>query len=134
MLGTALVVYDYNDETGVAGAPTFVDPATGTTYVVQGTLQPCATGSGGGGTPAAVNANVQRQTGAGNIVIATGARSVTVTVLTGDVTIDLGAGVTTLPAGNAFTWSVDAAGETLSDAFTFTGVAGSDFIVQSTRE
>lgn len=133
LLGLALVVYLYNNETGVAPVPSLVDPETGAPYVVLGTLQPCATGSGGGGTTEVLDSTVQRQVGAGNIVIAAGARSVTVTILTGDVTVDLGQGVTTLPAGNAFSWSADSAGGSLSDAFTFTGVAGSDFIVQSTR-
>lgn len=41
ILGTALAVYEYDSDGNPAGAPTFVDPATGDPYVAQGTLQPC---------------------------------------------------------------------------------------------
>lgn len=41
LLGTALAVYEYDADGNPAGPPTFVDPATGLPYVVQGTLQPC---------------------------------------------------------------------------------------------
>lgn len=84
--------------------------------------------------PATLDATVQRQTGAGTVTIAAGARSVTVAVLTGPVTVNLGQGVTTLPSGTTLTWAVDGVGETLAEAFAFTGVAGSDFVVTSTRQ
>lgn len=42
VLGTALAVYEYDDVTGApTGPPTFVDPATGNPYVIQGVLKPC---------------------------------------------------------------------------------------------
>jgi hypothetical protein len=41
LLGTALAVYEYDADGNPAGAPTFVNPTTGTPYVPQGTLQPC---------------------------------------------------------------------------------------------
>lgn len=85
--------------------------------------------------PARLDSTVQRQTNAGAITIAAGARSVTVTVISGPVTVtSLGQGSTSLPTGVTLTWAVDAAGETLLDTFTFTGVAGSDFVVNSTRQ
>lgn len=84
--------------------------------------------------PAVLDSTVQRQTGAGTITIPAGARSVSVNVLVGPVTVNLGQGVTTLPTGTVFTWAVDGPGETLNDAFAFTGVAGSDVIVTSTRQ
>lgn len=42
LLGTALAVYEYDENGNPVGAPTFVDPATGLPYVQQGLLQPCA--------------------------------------------------------------------------------------------
>jgi hypothetical protein len=39
--GTAMAVWEYDAEGNAVGAPTFVDPATGTPYVAQGTLRPC---------------------------------------------------------------------------------------------
>lgn len=83
---------------------------------------------------AQLDATVQRQTGAGTVTIATGARSVTLIVLTGPVTVNLGQGVQTIPTGVTLTWSVDGPGEALAEALAFTGVAGSDFIVTSTRQ
>lgn len=41
LLGTALAVYEYDADGNPVGAPTFVDPATGNPYAVQGTLQTC---------------------------------------------------------------------------------------------
>ncbi|MFI0934581.1 hypothetical protein ACH4RG_23025 [Streptomyces sp. NPDC021019] len=83
---------------------------------------------------ATLDSTAQRQTNAGTVTIASGARSVTLTVLTGPVTVNLGQGVTTIPTGVTLTWSVDGPGETLAEAFAFTGVAGSDFLVISTRQ
>lgn len=85
--------------------------------------------------PAAqLDASVQRLTGTGTLTVASGARSVSVSVLTGPVTVNLGQGVTTLPTGYSATWAVDGPGETVADTFTFTGAAGSDFIVNTTRQ
>lgn len=84
--------------------------------------------------PATLDSTVQRQTNAGTVTVAAGARSVTLVVLTGPVTVNLGQGVMTIPAGVTLTWAVDGPGETLAEAFAFTGVAGSDFIVTSTRQ
>lgn len=82
-----------------------------------------------------LDSTVQRQTGAGNIVIATKPRSVTLVVLAGTVSLNLGTSLAqSIPAGVTLTWAVDGPGESLVDTFTFTGVAGSDFIVTSTRQ
>lgn len=83
---------------------------------------------------AQLDATIQRQTNAGTITITPNARSVTVTVFTGPVTVNLGQGVTTLPTGYSATWAVDGPGESVADQFAFTGVAGSDFMVVSTRQ
>lgn len=84
--------------------------------------------------PVTLDSTVQRLTGAGSITIPVLARSVTVTVLAGTASVNLGQGATLIPAGATLTWAVDGAGETLAEAFTFTGVAGSDFIVHTTRQ
>lgn len=85
-----------------------------------------------------IDSTVQRQAGAGIVTIPAGARSVTVVVFTGSPTVAIGGGTAVaLPAGTALTWSVDQGGDTgesLQDAFVFTGIAGQDFIVTSTRE
>ncbi|MEU7093022.1 hypothetical protein [Kitasatospora aureofaciens] len=39
--GTAMAVWEYNAAGAPTGPPTFVNPATGTPYVAQGTLMPC---------------------------------------------------------------------------------------------
>ncbi|MFI7467429.1 hypothetical protein [Nonomuraea sp. NPDC049646] len=106
-----------------------------TSYTPTGTVVRCDTA------PAAnpqIDSTIQRQTGAGNVTIAAGARSVTVIVYAGSPTVAIGGGTAvTLAAGTSLTWGVDRggdAGEQLQDAFVFTGVAGSDFLVTSTRE
>ncbi|GAA2948191.1 hypothetical protein ACFPN0_15270 [Kitasatospora cinereorecta] len=85
-----------------------------------------------------IDSTIQRQTGAGTVTIAAGARSVTVNVYAGAPTLAIGGGTAVaLPAGTSLTWSVDQGGdtgETLQDEFVFTGAAGHDFIVTSTRE
>lgn len=85
-----------------------------------------------------VDSTIQRQTGVGTVTIAAGARSVTVNVYAGAPTLSIGGGTAVaIPAGSSFTWSVDQGGdngETLQDAFVFTGAVGHDFIVTSTRE
>jgi hypothetical protein len=60
-------------------------------------------------------------------------------VFAGAPTVAIGAdSAVAFPAGSSGTWSVDQggkSGESLADAFVFTGVAGSgDFLVPSTRE
>lgn len=119
-----------------SGVPTTTDTLLdGTTaYVSTGPVVRCSAA------PAnpQIDSTAQRQTGAGTVTIATGARSVTFMVFTGAPTVAIGGGTpVALPAGSSATWSVDHggdAGEQLQDAFVFTGVAGSDFAVLSTRE
>lgn len=85
-----------------------------------------------------IDATVQRQTGAGTLTIDAGARSVTVVVYAGAPTVAIGGGTAVaLPAGTSLTWGVNRGGDTgemLQDAFVFTGAAGHDFLVTSTRE
>ncbi|MFD8509712.1 hypothetical protein ACFV27_01000 [Streptomyces antimycoticus] len=85
-----------------------------------------------------IDSTLQRQTGAGTVTISAGARSVTVVVYAGSPTISIGGGAAvTVAAGTSLTWSVDRGGdggEQMQDAFVFTGVVGSDFLVSSTRE
>ncbi|MEU7323420.1 hypothetical protein ABZ682_23140 [Streptomyces griseoviridis] len=107
-----------------------------TAYTPAGTVGRCAEPP-----PTAnpqIDSTIQRQTGAGNVTIAAGARSVTVNVYAGAPTVAIGGGTAVaLPAGTSLTWAVDRGGddgETLRGAFVFTGAAGHDFIVTSTRE
>lgn len=119
-----------------AGALVPVDTdLDGADYLVSGTVRRCE--------PAAVanpqiDSTAQRQTGAGTVTIAAGARSVTLMVFAGTASLAIGGGAATVfPAGASATWSVDRggeAGEQLADEFAFTGIAGSDFAVLSTRE
>ncbi|WP_405759439.1 hypothetical protein OG234_13180 [Streptomyces sp. NBC_01420] len=85
-----------------------------------------------------LTSTAQRQTGAGAVTIAAGARSVTLVVYAGAPTLGIGGGAAvTLAAGTSLSWGVDRGGpdgEQLADEFVFTGVAGSDFLVTSTRE
>ncbi|MFI1954800.1 hypothetical protein ACH437_23630 [Streptomyces xinghaiensis] len=82
-----------------------------------------------------IDSTVQRQTGAGDVVIPAGARSVTFLVYAGSPTVSIGGGAAVgVAAGTTLTWSVDHGGERLLNAFTFTGAAGADFLVTSTRE
>ncbi|MCC9686866.1 hypothetical protein [Streptomyces sp. MNU103] len=108
----------------------------GGAYTVTGTVERCAPPE----EPAnpEIDGTIQRQTGAGTVTIAAGARSVTLVVYTGNPTVAIGGGAAvTVGPGTSLTWGVDrggAAGETLQDAYVFTGAAGSDFLVTSTRE
>lgn len=85
-----------------------------------------------------VDGTLQRQSGAGTVTIPAGARSVTLVVVAGTASVAIGGGApVTVPTGTSLTWGVDRGGdtgETLQDAYAFTGVAGSDFLVSSTRE
>ncbi|MDX3345883.1 hypothetical protein PV387_03390 [Streptomyces sp. ME02-6987-2C] len=85
-----------------------------------------------------IDSTIQRQTGAGTVTIVAGARSVTLVVYAGVPTVAIGGGAAvTLAAGTSLTWGVDRGGdggEQLQDEFVVTGVAGSDFLVTSTRE
>lgn len=82
----------------------------------------------------AVDATIERLTGVGTITITAGARSVDVIVKAGSPTVQIGAGAAvTLEQNFAHVWSADGKKETLSDIFVFTGVAGSDFWVSTTR-
>lgn len=87
-------------------------------------------------TPAsnAIDSSLNRQTGAGAIVIPAGARSITVVVVLGNptVTIDADPAIILVP-GLTLTWGVDDRDETLLNSHTFTGVVGSDFYVTTTR-
>lgn len=108
-----------------------------TAYTVTGTVVRCDAEQAPEPNPAIVP-TVQRQTGAGNVTIAAGARSVTIAVYAGAPTVAIGGGAAVpLAAGTSLTWGVDRggpAGEQLQDEFVFAGVAGSDFVVTSTRE
>lgn len=108
----------------------------GATYAVVGTVRRCEA-------PAApanpvLDGTLQRQTGAGTVTIPAGARSVTLVVLTGTASVVIGGTpAVTVPVGTSLTWGVDRGGDTgesLQDAYAFTGAAGSDFLVTSTRE
>ncbi|MGY3199711.1 hypothetical protein [Streptomyces sp. TE5632] len=108
-----------------------------TAYVPTGTVVRCDAEQAPAANPV-IDSTIQRQTGAGTVTIAAGARSVTLVVYAGSPTVAIGGGAAvTLAPGTSLTWSVDRggdAGETLQDEFVFTGVAGSDFLVSSTRE
>lgn len=121
--------------TSGTGAPSVSDTALdGTTpYAPTGTVVRC-----GASPNPQIDSKAQRQTGAGALTITAGARSVTLLVFAGAPTVAIGGDpAVAFPAGSTGTWSVDQggkAGEKLADAFVFTGVAGSDFLVLSTRE
>ena len=121
--------------TSGTGAPAVSDTALdGTTpYVPAGSVVRCGTSPN-----PQIDSKAQRQTGAGTITIAAGARSVTLVVFAGAPTVAIGGDpAVAFPAGASGTWSVDQggkSGEVLADTFVFTGVAGSDFLVLSTRE
>ncbi|KQW11420.1 hypothetical protein [Streptomyces sp. Root369] len=121
--------------TSGTGAPSVSDTTLdGTTaYAPTGTVVRCGTSPN-----PQIDSTAQRQTGAGALTITAGARSVTFLVFAGSPTVAIGGGTATaFPAGSSGTWSVDQGGkngEKLQDAFVFTGVAGSDFLVLSTRE
>ncbi|MET8609816.1 hypothetical protein [Streptomyces misionensis] len=121
-----------------AGATVPVDTELdGTTaYTPTGTVKRCTEPPTAPGPQ--LESTIQRQTGAGAVTIPAGARSVTVVVYAGSPTVALGGGAAvTLNAGTSLTWSVDqgaAGGESLADSFVFTGVAGGDLLVSSTRE
>jgi hypothetical protein len=92
--------------------------------------------------PAAANpvidATLQRQTGVGTVTIPVGARSIALVVYTGSPTVAIGGGApVAVSAGTSLTWGVDRGGDTgemLQDGFVFTGIAGTDFLVSTTRE
>ncbi|MFZ4266620.1 hypothetical protein [Streptomyces arboris] len=106
-----------------------------TAYVPTGVVHRCEETST---VNPALGSTIQRQTGAGAVTIPAGARSVTVNIYAGAPTLSIGgATAVAIPAGSSLTWSVDQGsdnGETLEDAFVFTGAVGHDFIVSSTRE
>ncbi|MEU6594251.1 hypothetical protein ABZ923_34450 [Streptomyces sp. NPDC046881] len=108
-----------------------------TAYVPTGTVVRCDAETAPAPNPQ-IDGTIQRQTGAGTVTIAAGARSVTLVVYAGSPTVAIGGGsAVTVAAGTALTWGVDRggdAGESLQDAYVFTGVSGSDFLVTSTRE
>jgi hypothetical protein len=108
----------------------------GGTYAPVGTVRRCEAPTA----PASpqLDGTLQRQTGAGTVTIPAGARSVTLVVVAGTASVAIGGGAAvTVPQGTSLTWGVDRggdAGESLQDAYAFTGVAGSDLLVTSTRE
>ncbi|MFD3612383.1 hypothetical protein ACFWXA_30815 [Streptomyces atroolivaceus] len=118
------------------GAPVLVDTTLdGTTaYVPTGTVRRCDVTAAN----PVIDGTLQRQTGAGTVTIPAGARSVTLVVYSGSPTVAIGGGAAvTVAAGTSLTWGVDRggkAGESLQDAYAFTGLAGSDFLVSTTRE
>ncbi|MFF5968272.1 hypothetical protein ACFY64_32020 [Streptomyces collinus] len=121
------------------GATVVTDTALdGTTpYTPTGTVVRCDAATAPAANPQ-IDSTIQRQTAAGNVTIPAGARSVTLVVYAGSPTVAIGGGAAvSVAAGTSLTWSVDRggdAGEQLQDAFVFTWVAGSDFLVTSTRE
>jgi hypothetical protein len=132
-VGAFLRRYVLDDTGALVPVDTDLD---GGTYAVTGSVRRCET-------PAAaanpvIDSTLQRQTGAGTVTIAAGARSITLVVYAGSPTVAIGGGAPVAVAqGTSLTWGVDGggdAGEHLQDAFVFTGVAGSDFLVTSTRE
>lgn len=108
-----------------------------TPYTVAGTVVRCDAEPAAAPNPQ-IGSTLQRQTGAGAVTIPAGARSVTLVVYAGAPTVAVGAAAAVpVTAGTSLTWSVDRggdAGEALADAFTFTGAAGTDFLVTTTRE
>ncbi|GAA2697432.1 hypothetical protein [Nonomuraea recticatena] len=121
------------DEAGVVTVTnTTLDGVTA--YAPTGTVGICSAAT----VNPQIDSTIQRQVGAGTVTIPAGARSVTVTVVSGAPTVAIGGGAaTTLPAGGSFSWGIDRGGdpgEALQDEFVFTGVAGSDFVVHTTRE
>lgn len=118
----------------VAAVDTTLDGTT--PYVPTGTVAACEPDP----TPPnpLIDSTIQRQTGVGTVTIAAGARSVTLLVYVGAPTVAIGGGTAVaVPQGTTLTWSVDNGGDTgeqLQDAFVFTGIAGQDFLVTSTRE
>jgi hypothetical protein len=120
------------------GATVTVDTALDgvTDYVTTGTVRRCEA-------PAApanpvLDGTIQRQTGAGTVTVPAGARSVTLIVYAGSPTVAIGGGAAVpVAAGTSLTWGVDRggdAGESLQDAYVFTGAAGADLLVTTTRE
>lgn len=80
-----------------------------------------------------VDASLVRQAGAGTVTVPAGRRYVRVQVLAGAPTVSIGGGgAVTLAAGVDLTWQVNSGNESLVDEFVFTGVSGSDFIVNAT--
>jgi len=130
--GTFLRHIVYNESGAVA--QTYDTTLAGAAYIPVGTVDRCKCTT----TNAIIDSTIVRQTGAGAQGIASAARSVSVIVLAGNPTVSIGGGpAVTLAAGISLQWGVDnggTSGEALQDAFTFTGVAGSDFIVITTRE
>ena len=126
----------YTVEDGVTAATDTALDGT-TAYTPTGTVGLCDADQTPTPNPQ-LDSTVQRQTDAGAVTIAAGARSVTVTVNAGAPTVAIGGGTAVaLRAGTSLSWSVDRggnAGETLADEFVFTGEAGADFVVATTRE
>jgi hypothetical protein len=131
--GAFLRRYVLDDTGALAHVDTNLD---GAAYVPVGTVRRCEAPV----TPPnpVLDGTIQRQTTAGAITIPAGARSITLLVYAGTPTVAIGGGApVAVAAGTSLTWGVDRggdAGESLQDAYVFTGVAGSDFLVSSTRE
>ncbi|MGA5202803.1 hypothetical protein [Streptomyces variegatus] len=132
-VGAFLRRYVLDDSGALVPVDTDLD---GGTYAPVGTVRRCEA-------PAAppnpvIDGTLQRQTGAGTITVPAGARSVTLVVVTGTASVAIGGGApVTVPQGTSLTWGVDRGGDTgesLQDAYAFTGVAGSDLLITSTRE
>lgn len=133
-VSTPFLRHYQSDPSGAVVAEDFELDGT-TAYPVTGTVTVCSEQP-----PAnpVIDSTAQRQTGAGTVTIPAGARSVTLMVFAGAPTVSIGGDpAVAFPAGSTATWGVDRggqAGETLADAFVFTGAAGSDFAVLTTRE
>ncbi len=133
VVGSAIAVYEYDGNGNPVGAPTFVDPATGAPYVVQGTLVPCP---GGSTQPLTSQAKLlgatDTWTPAGDVVGTL--TSITFTVLTGTVDLvdESGTVLSNLPAGVTMSWSVDD-GNTLIGPDSITADAASSAVVHWTQ-
>lgn len=133
-VGSFLRRYSTEDGTAVV-TDTELDGSTA--YTPTGTVVRCDAEEPPAPNPQ-IDSTVQRQTDAGTVTIPAGARSITLIVYAGSPTVAIGGGAAvTVDAGTSLSWGVDrggAAGEQLQDEFAFTGIAGSDFLVTSTRE
>lgn len=121
-VGTAAMVRDCQ-----TGAVSYIDLATNTALDLSTvTIVDCETG-----VTTAATSTVARQQGAGVQNVAVGAKALSVVVVSGTMTVTIGATApVTLPAGASLSWADDSG---LADAFVLTGVAGSDFLVTTTR-
>lgn len=81
-----------------------------------------------------LSSTIDRVIGVDVLTISPNARSVTVAVNAGNPTVQVGSNTAvSLVPGLSFTWGTDDRDEDLADEFVFTGIAGSDFFVTTSR-